>query len=73
MTEPINLYEFVKMDRDNNWEIERSYINGCFNGALEGKIILSGKRVDYNFTEFANFDNYIFNSKNEKVDVFNIR
>lgn len=72
LTDPVNLSEFLKVDRDNNYKIDRSYINECFNGTLEDKIILGGKHVDYNFTEFANFDNYIFSLKHEKADVFNI-
>ena len=74
LTEPVNLSEFIKMGRNNKFLNRRSYINTCFSSdnSLEASIILSGKYIDYKWTEFANFDNYIFDLKHEKADIFNI-
>lgn len=74
LTDPVNLSEFIKMGRNNKFSPKKSYTNKCFNldGSLENSIILGGKCIDYKWTEFSNFDNYIVNLKHEKPDIFNI-
>lgn len=74
LTEPVNLSEFLKMGGNNKTCFSKTLINAYFSGdsSLDSTINLGGKYIDYKWTQFANFDNYIFSLKHEKSDIFNI-
>lgn len=74
LTEPVNLSEFLKMGGNNKTCLPKTLINKHFSldNSPESTINLGGKYIDYKWTQFANFDNYIFSLKHEKSDIFNI-
>lgn len=73
LTEPVNLSEFMKIGGNNSFSPQKSFINKCFgsDGFKESLINLSSKDIDYKWTKFAEFDNYIVNLKYDKPDIFN--
>lgn len=74
LTEPVNLSEFIKMDESRNSHFRKSYINKCFYESInsEGLIILGCRKIEYRWTKFADFDDYIVNLEHKKADIFNI-
>ncbi|WP_418586259.1 hypothetical protein [Intestinibacter sp.] len=72
LTEPVNFSEFIKIGGNNSHSFNKSFINKCFNydASIESAIHLSNRDIDYKWTKFAEFDDYIVNLKYDKVSIF---
>lgn len=76
LTEPVNLSEFIKMGGNNKahaigtWMPTFNYKFFSEDFSHQSLVYLSGKEILYKWTEFANFDNYIFALKHDKANIF---
>ena len=76
LTDPVNFSEFIKMGGNNkthtigSWTPTFSYELFGDGYLPECLIYLSGKKIYYKETEFANFDNFIFALEHDKADIF---
>ena len=77
LTEPVNLSEFIKMGGNNKthtvgtWTKTFSY--KFFSDNLPQCLIYLGSReIQYKYTDFANFDNYIFALTHDKANIFKV-
>lgn len=69
LTQPVNLSEYLKIDRPNMFIKEQSYLNCCFNDGFTSNIELGNINISYQDTIFSKFDNYIYSLGHEYAEI----
>ncbi|MCC0634787.1 RES domain-containing protein [Clostridioides sp. ES-S-0001-02] len=70
LTQPVNLSEYLKIDRPNMFIKELSYLNCCFNDGFTSNIELANRNISYQDTIFSRFDNYIYSLEHKCAEIF---
>lgn len=69
LTQPVNLSEYLKIDRPNMFIKEQSYLNCCFNDDFTSNIELANINISYQDTIFSKFDNYIYSLEHKYAEI----
>lgn len=70
LSNPLNLSEYLKVNRPDLFTEKRSYLNLCFNDGFSSNIELANKYIPYQDTIFSKFDDYLCSLEHKRADIF---